>query len=84
MQEVLNFIIGVLALFLSFPLGLYLRKLTVDENKEGQIWFKVLVVASLIGAFVSIFLKNDVLLFTFLFMAIVASGSLINCKIRRF
>ncbi|MEK6760859.1 MAG: hypothetical protein AABX93_02965 [Nanoarchaeota archaeon] len=76
MQGELNLILGILALFLSFPIGLYLKKLTLDENKQGQIWFKTLVIASLLGAFVSIFLKNDALLFTFLFFAITTGMSL--------
>lgn len=69
-------IFGILALLLGFPIGLYLKKLTMDENKEGQKWFKIIVVSSFIGALVSIFLKNDALLFTFLFMAIVTGMSL--------
>ena len=72
----LNFIVGVLALCLGFPIGLYLKKLTMDENKEGQIWFKILAVLSFVGAFASIILKNDVLLFTFLFFAITTGMSL--------
>jgi hypothetical protein len=69
-------IFGILALLLGFPIGLYLKKLTMDENKEGQKWFKFIIIASLLGAIVSLFFRLDFLLFSFLFIAIVASGSL--------
>jgi len=73
-------IFGILVLLLGFPIGFYLKKLTMDENKEGQKWFKLVVVSSLVGALASIFLKNDSLLFTFLFMAIVTGMSLRGFK----
>ena len=73
-------IFGILVLLLGFPIGLYLKKATLDENKEGQKWFKIIVVSSFIGALASVFLKNDALLFTFLFMAIVTGMSLKGFK----
>ena len=80
MLELLKLIIGILILIIGFPIGFYLKKLTLDENKEGQKWFKIVILASCIGALAGLFLGIDYLLFTFLFMAIVAGMSLKNFK----
>ena len=80
MQEEFKLIIGVLILFLGFPIGMYLKKLTLDENIEGQKWFKIIIALSLLGSLISMFVKNDTLLFTFLFMAIVTGMSLKGFK----
>ena len=76
MQEFINIIIGIIILILGIPIGHYLAKITKDEVKAGQRWFKLIIIFSLIGAIVSAILKNDALLFGFLFMAIVTSRSL--------
>jgi hypothetical protein len=76
MQEILKFIIGALALLLAFLIGDHLARLTREELKQGRPWFNLIIVASLLGAFISALLGNDALLFTFLFIAIVTSRSL--------
>ena len=68
MFELLKLIIGILILIIGFPIGFYLKKLTLDENKEGQKWFKIVILASCIGALAGLFLGIDYLLFTFLFI----------------
>lgn len=80
MQEVVKLIIGIFVLALGIPLGNYLAKLTKEELKSGQLWFKLIIILSLIGAIVNVFFNNDVLLFSFLFIAIVTSRSLIKNK----
>ncbi len=80
MFELLKLIIGILILIIGFPIGFYLKKLTLDENKEGQKWFKIVILASCIGALAGLFLGIDYLLFAFLFMAIVTGMSLKNFK----
>ena len=80
MQEVVKLIIGIFVLILGIPIGSYLAKLTKEELKSGQIWFRLIIISSLIGAIVSVFLNNDVFLFSFLFIAIVTSRSLIKDK----
>lgn len=76
-----NLIIGILVLLFGFPLGSWLAKITKEELKEGQKWFKLIILVSLIGAIVSLIFRNDFLLFTFLFILIVTSRSL---KVKKF
>lgn len=80
MQETIKILVGAAILILGFPIGFYLKKLTMDENKEGQKWFKFVILTSLAGALASLILRNDYLLFTFLFMAVVTGMSLRNFK----
>lgn len=76
MQEVIKHIIGILVLGLGFFIGSYLARITKEELNSGQVWFKILVSLSLIGAVMSIFFRNDAYLYSFLFIAIVTSRSL--------
>ena len=76
MKEVIKFLIGIGVLLLGIPIGSYLAKVTKEELKKGQKWFKLIIIISLIGAIVSLILSNDILLFSFLFIAIVTSRSL--------
>ena len=71
----------VVGIFLSFdilgiPIGNFLAKITKEELKEGRKWFKLIVFISLIGGFVGLIIGNDILLFSFFFIAIVTSRSL--------
>jgi hypothetical protein len=76
MQEVYNLILGAILLVLGIPIGNILAKMTKEELKSGKKWFKLLILFSLIGAIVFLILKNDALLFVFLFIAVVTSRSL--------
>jgi hypothetical protein len=76
MTEITNLLIGVVVLALGFPLGIYLARITSDESKEGQKWFKLITIIGLAGALISLILGNDILLFSFAFIAIVTSRSL--------
>jgi len=76
MEEIIKFLIGIGILLLGIPIGSYLAKITKEELKKGQKWFKLIIIISLIGAIVSLILSNDILLFSFLFIAIVTSRSL--------
>ena len=76
MTEIINLLIGVVVLALGFPLGMYLAKVTRDESKEGQKWFKLITIISLGGVLINLILGNDILLFSFAFIAIVTSRSL--------
>ncbi len=80
MEEIFKILIGILFLLLGFPIGNFLAKKTKEELAQGQRWFKLLIICSLIGAVASAFLKNDVLFFSFLFIVIVTSRSLKNEK----
>lgn len=76
MTQTTNLLIGVLILLLGIPLGNYLAKITREELKQGKKWFKLIILVSLIGAIVSLLLRNDPLLFGFLFILIITSRSL--------
>lgn len=80
MEEVLKIFIGIFFLALGFPLGKILAKKTKEELRERQTLFKVIIFSSLIAGFVSLFFRNDVLMFSFFFISIVVSGSLIKRK----
>ena len=76
MQEIIRLVIGILVLLFGFPIGSYIAKSTKEELKSGQKWFKILIIASLIGGAVSLIIGNDFLMFSFFFIAIVTSRSL--------
>lgn len=76
MTEMTNLLIGILVLLLGIPVGNYLAKHTREELKAGQKWFKRIVFLSLAGVLISFIVGNDILLFTFAFIAIVTSRSL--------
>ena len=76
MNELLKFAIAILVLALGIPIGNYLAKQTKEELRQGRLWFKLIIILSLIGALVFLILGNDALLFTLLFISIVTSRSL--------
>jgi len=80
MQEIFKLLIGVVFLALAFPIGNYLAKKTKEELKQGRRWFKLIVILSLIGGFIGLTIGNDVLMFSFFFMALVTSRSLRKIK----
>lgn len=76
MQEWVKFILGVIILGLGIPIGNFLAKITEEELKSGQVWFRLIILISLACAILSLIFKNDYLLFGFLFMAVITSRSL--------
>ena len=75
-MEIVNLGIGILILLFGFPVGNYLAKKTKEELKSGQKWFKLIILASLIGGLIGLIFRNDVLMFSLFFIAIVTSRSL--------
>ncbi len=76
MIELFQLLIGLGILVLGFPLGIFLAKQTKEELKSGQRWFRLIIFISLVGGLFGLVLKNDVLMFSFFFIAIVTSRSL--------
>jgi hypothetical protein len=76
MQEIYSILIGISVLFIGFFIGNFLAKITKDESKAGQKWFKIIILASAIGAIITLIIGNDALLFSFLFFMVVTSRSL--------
>jgi len=76
MQELIRLIIGIAVLLLGIPLGDFLARVTNDEQEKGQWWFRFIILLALIGGFVGLIIGNDIILFTFFFIAIITSRSL--------
>ena len=76
MQEVFIILIGIVILLLGIPFGSWLARATKEELKQGKKWFRLIIVLGFIGSIISLILRNDVLFFSFLFIAIVTSRSL--------
>jgi len=76
MQEIFKLLIGVVFLALAFPIGDILARKTKEELKSGRKWFKIIVYVSLVGGVVGMLIRDDVLMFSFFFMALVTSRSL--------
>lgn len=80
MIEIYRILIGIFFLLIGFPIGSYLASRTKDEKRQGQRWFKRIIILSLIGGAIGLIIENDVLLFSLFFIALVTSRSLINKK----
>ncbi len=80
MNEWLELLIGMFVLIIGIPIGNLLRKYTEDELKIGKKWFKLLTYLGIFGGFVGLIINNDTIMFTFFFIAIVTSRSLILKK----
>ena len=78
MIDVLKILLGAVVLILGIPIGNFLARYTKEELKDGQKWFKVLIFIGLLGGLVGLVLGNDVIMFSFFFIAIVTSKSLKN------
>ena len=76
MTEILDLIIGIVVLILGIPVGNWLAKITKEELTVGQKWFKLIIIISLIIGFIGLIIGNDVILFSFFFIATVTSRSL--------
>jgi len=78
MQEIAKIILGIFVLFLGIPIGDFLYRKTKEEIKSGQKWFKIIILIGCLGAIISAVIQNDFLFFSFLFISIVTSRSLIR------
>ena len=76
MNELIKLFIGSIILILGIPIGNFLSKTTKEELKSGQIWFKLIVFNSLIIGIIGLIIRNDLIMFSFFFIAIVTSRSL--------
>lgn len=83
MKEIFKLLIGTVFLALGIPVGELLKKMTLDEQRDGQKWFRMLVTISLLIGLYGLIIQVDWILFTFFFIAIVTSRSLIPKKISR-
>jgi hypothetical protein len=80
MNGFINIIIGTAVLILGIPIGNFLAKQTREELKDGQKWFRLIIIISLLGGLVGLIIGNDVLLFSFLFIAIITVRNITEPK----
>lgn len=78
MLEILKILAGIAILLLGIPIGNLLAKKTKEELRAGQKWFRLIIIISLICSVIALAVKNDALFFSFLFIALVTSRSLIQ------
>lgn len=80
MQEIVKILIGIAVLIFGVFIGNLLAKSTKEELKSGQTWFKIILILGMAGAIIGLIIKNDILLFTFLFLTVITSRSIIKTK----
>ncbi len=80
MLEIIKLIVGIFILVLGIPVGNFLAHFTKEELKAGQKWFKLIIILSLTGGVVGLIIRDDVLMFSLFFVAIITSRSLKNKK----
>jgi uncharacterized membrane protein HdeD (DUF308 family) len=80
MEKWVQILIGIAVLVGGIFIGELLARVTKEELKDGQMWFKLIVIISLIVAVIGLIFGNDALLFSFLFIAIVSSRSIKSKK----
>lgn len=78
MLEILKILIGIAILLLGIPIGNLLAKKTKEELKAGQKGFRRIIIIALICSVIALVTRNDVLFFSFLFIALVTSRSLLQ------
>ena len=76
MQEIFRIFMGIGVLLFGFFFGDLLAKSTKEELASGKTWFGLIIIFSLIGGIIGLIIGNDVLLFSFFFIAIVTIRSL--------
>ena len=75
-MELVKYLIAILVVFLAFPIGSYLRKITGDEVVKGKRYIALIFYLSVLMSVVSLILRKDYLVFTFLFFLVVSYQSL--------
>ncbi len=76
MEEAIRIVVGILFILLGIPVGKFLKKLTPEEMKDGQKYFKSIILVSLIVGTIGLILREDSLMFSCFFIAMVTSQSL--------
>ena len=76
MQDIMKILIGIIVLVLGVFIGNLLAKLTKEELKTGQGWFRIIIILSLIIGVIGLIIGDDILMFSMFFIAIVTSRSL--------
>ncbi len=83
MTRLYQYVLAIVMLVLAVPIGNVLAKLTKEELRLGNKWFKILIISTLILALLSLVIGKNDLFFTFLFVAVVTSRSLDIKRLRK-
>ena len=76
MQEIIQILVGICVLVVGILTGDFLSRITKEELPFGQRWFKLIIALCLFGGILGLIIRNDILMFSLLFIAIVTSRSL--------
>lgn len=76
MQEIIKIIIGLIVLFIGFPIGNFLAKITEEELKSGKKWFKIIILIFCFFSIYGLLSRKDYILFSSLFIIIITSRSI--------
>lgn len=83
-MNLFQIILTIVIALAGYPLGLLLAHYTREELKKGRKWFKLVLMACVLGVIVSlIFSRGENLLFlieVFVFMFLLALASLIKSR----
>lgn len=83
-MNALQIILTIVIALLGYPAGLIISWLADDELKAGKVWFKTIIIASIIAIVISIiFVQGELLLFlsaAFVFIALMALASIIKSR----
>ncbi|HLD98362.1 MAG TPA: hypothetical protein VI815_03480 [Candidatus Nanoarchaeia archaeon] len=76
-MQAYNFILGVIVLLWSIPIGIILKSITKEELKSGRKYFMALwVLCIILSILIGFFIKEEILLysliFSFIFIGIVS------------
>lgn len=72
----LGWLIISISLLLSIPVGFWIAWLCRDELIQGRIWFKLIILLSILVIILAYFYSKPVILITMVFVIMVSSISL--------
>ena len=70
--------IEIILLILAVPVGYLISNMAKDELKSGKKWFRILIIASILGAIGFYLYGNKTIAFTMIFIFIVGFISFIR------
>jgi len=74
----INLILNAIVLILAIPVGFLIAYLCRDELIQGRKWFQSIIVLCFLGAICFFIIGNQVVVFSFAFLAIVAFISMLK------
>ena len=72
----LIYITAILAVFLAFPLGSWLKRVAKEESIQGREYIALIFYFSIILSIIYLILRQEYAVFTFLFVLVISFQSL--------